>query len=75
MMVHNTKISVKSHNILSYYDAVNNQIPYINTVRVYCGSFAKSNSRNVFYCGTMNISFILTHFYATPILITFCNSF
>lgn len=75
MMVHNTKISVNPHNILSYYDAVNNQILYINAVRLYCGSFAKTNSRNVFYCRTMNISFILTHFYATPVLITLWNSF
>lgn len=75
MMVHNTKISVNPHKILSYYDAVNNQILYINAVRVYCESFAKTNSRNVFYCGTMNISLILTHFYTTPILITFWNSF
>lgn len=75
MMVHNTKISVNPHNILSYYDAVNNQILYINAVRVYCGSFAKTNSRNVFYCRTMNISFILTHFYATLVLITLWNSF
>lgn len=70
MMVHNTKISVNPHKILSYYDAISNQILYINAVLVYCGSFAKTNSRNVFYCIIMNISFILTPFYATPILIT-----
>lgn len=75
MMVHNTKISVNPHKISSYYDVVNNQILYINVVRVYSGSFAKTNSRNVFYCGTMNISFILTHFDTTPILLTFWNSF
>lgn len=75
MMVHNPKISVNPHKILSYYDAINNRILYINAVRVYCGSFAKTNSRNVFYCGTMSISFVLTHSYATPILITFWNSF